>query len=138
MRRELVECEDGRSRQARVYGEPRSEEAPQPLAQTRRVCPSCDGQNPADALYCCYCGKGLPELPKPESKSKQGQFSVYKAGVRVKGKHVQGEAWQSKRTGIWYFISDPEGKNYHLLTHHRERPDDPDSDILKAPGVRRA
>lgn len=69
MEKQMVQCEDGRRRQARIQG-----------------------------------------LPKEE-----GDFRVWKAGVRLKGKHVSGEAWYSYQTKTWYFITDPEGKHSHLM-----------------------
>ena len=69
MEKQMVQCEDGRRRQARIQG-----------------------------------------LPKEE-----GDFRVWKAGVRLKGKHVSGEAWYSFQTKTWYFIIDPEGKHGHLM-----------------------
>ena len=69
MEKQMVQCEDGRRRQARIQG-----------------------------------------LPKEE-----GDFRVWKAGVRLKGKHVSGEAWYSFQTKTWYFITDPEGKHGHLM-----------------------
>ncbi len=69
MEKQMVQCEDGRRRQARIQG-----------------------------------------LPKEE-----GDFRVWKAGVRLKGKHVSGEAWYSYQTKTWYFITDPEGKHGHLM-----------------------
>ena len=65
----MVQCEDGRRRQARIHGMPREE----------------------------------------------GDFRIWKAGVRLKGKHVAGEAWYSHVTKTWYFLSDPEGKHSHLM-----------------------
>ena len=65
----MVQCEDGRRRQARIHGVPKEE----------------------------------------------GGFRVWRAGVRLKGKHVSGEAWYSFQTKTWYFISDPEGKHSHLM-----------------------
>jgi len=35
--------------------------------------------------------------------------------VRLKGKHVSGEAWYSYKTKTWYFLTDPEGKHAHLM-----------------------
>lgn len=69
MEKQMVQCEDGRRRQARIHGAPKEE----------------------------------------------GGFRVWKAGVRLKGKHVSGEAWYSYQTKTWYFISDPEGKHSHLM-----------------------
>ena len=69
MEKQMVQCEDGRRRQARIHG-----------------------------------------IPKDE-----GEFKVWKAGVRLKGKHVSGEAWYSYQTKTWYFITDPEGKHSHLM-----------------------
>ncbi len=69
MEKQMVQCEDGRRRQARIHG-----------------------------------------IPKEE-----GGFKVWKAGVRLKGKHVSGEAWYSFQTKTWYFITDPEGKHSHLM-----------------------
>ncbi len=64
MEKQMVQCEDGRRRQARVHGVPRQE----------------------------------------------GEFKIWNAGVRLKGKHVSGEAWYSYKTKTWYFLADPEGK----------------------------
>lgn len=69
MEKQMVQCEDGRRRQARIHGLP----------------------------------------------SEEGGFKVWKAGVRLKGKHVSGEAWYSFQTKTWYFITDPEGKHSHLM-----------------------
>ena len=69
MEKQMVQCEDGRRRQARIHGVPKEE----------------------------------------------GGFRVWKAGVRLKGKHVAGEAWYSFQTKTWYFIIDPEGKHSHLM-----------------------
>ena len=69
MEKHMVQCEDGRRRQARIHGMPREE----------------------------------------------GDFRIWKAGVRLKGKHVSGEAWYSHNTKTWYFLSDPEGKHTHLM-----------------------
>ena len=69
MEKQMVQCEDGRRRQARVHGVPRQE----------------------------------------------GEFKIWNAGVRLKGKHVSGEAWYSYKTKTWYFLTDPEGKHAHLM-----------------------
>lgn len=69
MEKHMVQCEDGRRRQARIQGMPR----------------------------------------------KEGDFKIWKAGVRLKGKHVSGEAWYSFKTKTWYFLADPEGKHSHLM-----------------------
>lgn len=90
MKRQMVECEDGRSRQARVYGIPRYE----------------------------------------------GDFVVMQAGVRIKGKHVTGEAWHSQKSGLWYFLSGPGGKNMTLLPRQREKPSEPTSFLLRSPTVK--
>ena len=82
MEKQMVQCEDGRRRQARIHG-----------------------------------------LPKEE-----GEFRVWKAGVRLKGKHVSGEAWYSYQTKTWYFITDREGKHSHLM--------DRISDTLRAEKIR--
>lgn len=69
MEKYMVQCEDGRRRQARIHGMPREE----------------------------------------------GDFKIWKAGVRLKGKHVSGEAWYSFKTKTWYFLADPQGKHVHLM-----------------------
>jgi hypothetical protein len=69
MERQMVQCEDGRRRQARIHG-----------------------------------------IPKQE-----GDFKIWKAGIRLKGKHVSGEAWYSYKTKTWYFLADPEDKHSHLM-----------------------
>ena len=69
MEKHMVQCEDGRRRQARIQGMPREE----------------------------------------------GDFKIWKAGVRLKGKHVSGEAWYSFNTKTWYFLTNPEGKHSHLM-----------------------
>ena len=69
MEKQMVQCEDGRRRQARIHG-----------------------------------------IPKQE-----GDFKVWDAGGRLKGKHVSGEAWYSHKTKTWYFLADPEGKHAHLM-----------------------
>jgi hypothetical protein len=74
MKKQMVQCEDGRRRQARIYGEPRED----------------------------------------------GGFEIWKSAVRVKGKHVSGEAWHSRKTRTWYFLTSPEGKNSHLLYRSHE------------------
>ena len=69
MDKQMVQCEDGRRRQARIHGVPKQE----------------------------------------------GDFKIWQAGVRLKGKHVAGEAWYSYKTKTWYFLTDPEGKHAHLM-----------------------
>ena len=69
MEKQMVQCEDGRRRQARIHGVPKQE----------------------------------------------GDFRIWQAGVRLKGKHVSGEAWYSYKTKTWYFLADPEGKHVHLM-----------------------
>jgi hypothetical protein len=69
MEKQMVQCEDGRRREARIHGMPRQE----------------------------------------------GEFKILNAGVRLKGKHVAGEAWYSYKTKTWYFLADPEGKHAHLM-----------------------
>jgi len=69
MEKQMVQCEDGRRRQARIHGVPKQE----------------------------------------------GDFKIWQAGVRLKGKHVAGEAWYSYKTKTWYFLTDPEGKHAHLM-----------------------
>ena len=69
MEKQMVQCEDGRRRQARIHGVPKQE----------------------------------------------GDFKIWPAGVRLKGKHVSGEAWYSYKTKTWYFLTDPEGKHAHLM-----------------------
>jgi hypothetical protein len=69
MEKHMVQCEDGRRRQARIQGMSREE----------------------------------------------GDFRIWKAGVRLKGKHVSGEAWYSQKTKTWYFLTDPGGKHSHLM-----------------------
>ncbi len=92
MERRMVQCEDGRERQARVYGDPREEEG----------------------------------------------FLVLQAGVRVKGKHVTGEAWCNPETGIWYFLTGPAGKNMHLLPRRRLKPEVLTTAVDRSPTVRTA
>ena len=69
MEKQMVQCEDGRRRQARIHGVPKQE----------------------------------------------GDFRIWKAGVRLKGKHVAGEAWYSHKTKTWYFLADPDGRHAHLM-----------------------
>jgi hypothetical protein len=69
MEKQMVQCEDGRRRQARIHGVPKQE----------------------------------------------GDFRIWPAGVRLKGKHVAGEAWYSHKTKTWYFLADPEGRHSHLM-----------------------
>ena len=90
MKRKMVKCEDGRIRQARVYGIPREE----------------------------------------------GEFIVSQAGVRVKGKHVIGEAWHNLKTGAWDFLAGSKGKNINLLPRRRERPEKYMTEVLRSPTIR--
>ena len=69
MEKQMVQCEDGRRRQARIHGVPKQE----------------------------------------------GDFRIWKAGVRLKGRHVSGEAWYSHKTKTWYFLADPDGRHTHLM-----------------------
>jgi hypothetical protein len=69
MEKQMVQCEDGRRRQARIHGVAKQE----------------------------------------------GDFKIWPAGVRLKGKHVSGEAWYSYKTKTWYFLANPEGKHAHLM-----------------------
>ena len=90
MEKKEVQCEDGRCRQARVYGDPRED----------------------------------------------GDFEILNAGVRVKGKHVTGEAWHSLKTGVWYFLTSPDGKNRSLLPRGKERPIEPSTSLLRSLSIR--
>lgn len=45
----------------------------------------------------------------------EGDFKIWKAGVRFKGRHVTGQAWFSITTKVWYFFSDPDARHGHLL-----------------------
>jgi hypothetical protein len=90
MEKRMVQCEDGRERQARLYGVPREED----------------------------------------------NFIVQQAGIRFKGKHVTGEAWQSLSTGICYFLSGPVGKNIHLLPRVRTAPEENPAPVHRSLTVR--
>ena len=139
MRKQLVECEDGRRREARLYGESLMEKGHEEFQPEKRECSSCEGTNPYDSRFCCYCGKELPDLSQPKSGGDDQQkevFTITKAAVRVKGKHVQGEAWFSFKTGIWYFLSSPDSKHYHLLPRHRERPEESKTTLIRTHSFR--
>ena len=69
MEKQMVQCEDGQRRQARIQG----------------------------------------------AATQKGDFRIWKAGVRLKGKHVSGEAWYSHKTKTWYFLADPDGRHSHLM-----------------------
>jgi len=69
MQKQMVQCEDGRRREARIHGVARED----------------------------------------------GDYRVWPAGIRLKGKHVSGEAWYSHKTKTWYFLTDPDGKHGHLM-----------------------
>ena len=86
----MVECEDGRIRQARIYGIPREE----------------------------------------------GDFLILQASVRVKGKHVTGEAWHNRKTGAWCFLAGLKSKNTNLLPRRRERPEKYMTEVLRSPTIR--
>jgi hypothetical protein len=90
MEKKMVECEDGRRRQARVYGIPRKED----------------------------------------------DFEILNAGIRFKGKHVSGEAWHSRKTGVWYFLTSPQAKNSSLLPRRSDRPLEPRATWLRSPTIR--
>jgi len=90
MKKQIVVCEDGRRREARVYGIPREE----------------------------------------------GDFEILKAGIRIKGKHVAGEAWHSRKRWVWYFLTSPDGKNSFLLPRRSERPNEPSVSLLRSPSIR--
>lgn len=92
MEKRMVQCEDGRERQARVYGMAREEEG----------------------------------------------FLILQAGVRVRGKHVTGEAWCDLKTGVWHFLSGPDGKNTHLLPRRRSRPEMVPTPVHRSPTIRTA
>ena len=75
MQKQMVQCEDGRRREARIHG-----------------------------------------IAKED-----GEYRVWPAGIRLKGKHVSGEAWYSQKTKTWYFLTDPEGKHSHLMGRINEK-----------------
>lgn len=139
MRRQMVECEDGRRRQARLYGETWMEEGHEDHEPQKRECLTCQGTNPYDARFCCYCGNELHELSQ-EKKGRADQreeiFTITKAAVRVKGKHVHGEAWFGCDTGIWYFLTSPEDKNHNLLPRSRKRPEGSKRTLIRPSSVR--
>ena len=62
----------------------------------------------------CEDGRGR-QARVYEKIREEGNYQIWKAGVRVKGKHVNGEAWHSQKTGTWYFVADLEDKNSDLL-----------------------
>lgn len=62
----------------------------------------------------CEDGRGR-QARVYEKIREEGNYRIWKAGVRVKGKHVNGEAWNSQKTGTWYFVADLEDKNSDLL-----------------------
>jgi hypothetical protein len=66
----------------------------------------------------------------------EGDYLILKAGVRLKGKQVSGEAWRSKKTGVWYFLTNPEGKNSSLLPRRNERPSESSATLLRSPLVK--
>jgi len=90
MKKQLIKCEDGRMREARVHGDPNA----------------------------------------------NGNYKIYKAGVRVKGKHVQGEAWHSLNSGNWYFLTDPTCRYCELLPRRKERPSESDKQLRRSQTVR--
>ena len=90
MQKQMVSCEDGKEREARVYGMPRVD----------------------------------------------GDFEISQAGVRLKGLHVTGEAWYSRKTSSWYFLTGTEGKNKKLLPRDKERPYETPLSLLQSPMVR--
>ena len=69
MQKQMVQCEDGRRREARIHGVAKED----------------------------------------------GDFKVWQAGIRLKGKHVSGEAWYSYKTKTWHFLTNLEGKHSHLM-----------------------
>jgi len=104
-----------------------------------RECASCNGANPHDASFCCYCGDQLPELVLTEGggeDQKEEVFTITKAAVRVKGKHVHGEAWYGCNTGVWYFLSSPDSRNHDLLPRRKEKPAGPQSILLRSMTVK--
>jgi len=86
----MVSCEDGKEREARVYG-----------------------------------------IPKED-----GDFEILQAGVRIKGRHVTGEAWFSRKTSSWYFLTGIDGRNKKLLPRYKERPFETPFSLLRSPRVR--
>ncbi len=69
-------------------------------------------------------------------KREDGDFVVLSAGIRLKGKIVSGEAWHSRKTGVWYFLTNPEGKNSSLLPRRNERPNESSATLLRSPSVK--
>lgn len=65
-----------------------------------------------------------------------GNFKIFKAGIRIKGKHVQGEAWRSLNTGTWYFLTDPECKHCALLPRILEKPDESSATLKRSHNIR--
>lgn len=90
MSKELSLCEDGRLREARYYGEPKSD----------------------------------------------GNFKIYQAEVRIKGKLVQGEIWNNTNAGIWYFLTDPKCINGELLPRKVDRPQESSQDLKQSINIR--
>jgi hypothetical protein len=90
MRKQIVSCEDGKEREARVYGLARED----------------------------------------------GDFEILEAGVRIKGKHVKGEAWHSRKTACWYFLTGVDGKNKKLLPRLKDRPNETPFHLLQSTRIR--
>jgi hypothetical protein len=65
-----------------------------------------------------------------------GNFKIYQAGVRIKGKHVHGEIWNSTITGNWYFLTDLQSKNYELLPRKADRPQESNQNLKQSITIR--
>ncbi len=67
---------------------------------------------------------------------KDGNFKIYQAGVRIKGKHVHGELWNSSTSGNWYFLTDPLCKNRRLLPRKIDRPQELNQRLKQSANIR--
>ncbi len=86
-------------------------------------------------LALCEDGR-LREARYEGEPQKKGNFNVYKAQVRIKGKQVDGEIWNSAITGIWYFLTDPHCQNCELLPRKLDRPQESNQDLKQSLNVR--
>ena len=66
----------------------------------------------------------------------EGNFKIFPAEVRIKGKHIQGAIWNSIVTGNWYFLTDPNCKNCELLPRKVDKPQESNQDLKQSINVR--
>ena len=79
-------------------------------------CRKCSRDLPADAVYCCYCGRRLSGGPRKAAKRPNGAGSVYKLSGR------RARPWAASRKGVWLGTYETKAAALEALERSARRP----------------